>query len=823
QIGAVPGETCFHTCAGRDDTCPFCLAPKLWETNEPQQVEVEYRGTHYEGRWVPLTDDLYVHYIFDITERKRAEEELRKFKTISDRATYGAAISDMKGNLIYVNKAFAGMHGYTPDELAGKPLAIFHYGQQIGRINTLNEKLIREGNYSSEEVWHVKRDGSVFPALMNATVIEDDQTNSVFLSATAIDITELKVAEKALRDNEERFRLLYQKSPLGYQSLDENGNFIEVNSAWLELLGFERDEVIGHNFGEFLVPEEVGLFHKRFPKFKEVGETYGVQFTMVRKNKSRRIVEINGKVGYDKQENFVQTHCVLQDITERKQAEELLRKSEAELSTIYQNAPIIMLLIDEDCHVVKTNQAAQENAEIHHSQVNEFRCGDVLQCINRLKDPAGCGYSHDCEHCVLRNTIIDTFATKSTHYRVEAPVQINIDGQSVNFYYLVSTSLIKISEKSLVLVCIEDVTERKQAEESLKTQQFYLSKAQEIGSIGTWNLNIEKNILTWTDENYRIFGVPIGTELTYEIFINCVHPEDREYVDKKWMAALKNEPYDIEHRLIVDGKVKWVRERAEVYFDNQGQCIRGLGVTQDITSRKMQEQKVLNFQQLLRSLVSQLEASEEQERMRLAAVLHDQIGQPLIFLKMKLEMMQGTMESVETEEQIAELIKMLPPLIQEVQELNFDLGCPTLHQFGLDAALKELLSEEIEQKYDLKTTFTSDMVTKAINPETEAILYRSIRELLFNTVKHAQASLITVSITEQQDRIHIYVTDDGIGFDTTSLSSVMRKKGSYGLFSIQERLNYMGGNIDINSKVGHGTQITLWAPILQDPAQGDGT
>ena len=77
KVGAVPGKTCYQTCAARDDSCPFCLAPEMWDTNEPKQIEVEYNGTYYEGIWVPLTDDLYVHYIFDITERKQSEYLLK--------------------------------------------------------------------------------------------------------------------------------------------------------------------------------------------------------------------------------------------------------------------------------------------------------------------------------------------------------------------------------------------------------------------------------------------------------------------------------------------------------------------------------------------------------------------------------------------------------------------------------------------------------------------------------------------------------------------------------------------------------------------------
>ena len=125
--------------------------------------------------------------------------------------------------------------------------------------------------------------------------------------------------------------------------------------------------------------------------------------------------------------------------------------------------------------------------------------------------------------------------------------------------------------------------------------QYYLSKAQELGNIGTWELDIKKNILIWTDENYRIFGVPPGTEMNYEIFLNCVHPDDREYVNEAWSAGLNKEPYDIEHRLIVNGEVKWVREKADIEFDPEGNPVIAIGFTQDITDRKKAEEEIIKL------------------------------------------------------------------------------------------------------------------------------------------------------------------------------------------------------------------------------------
>jgi len=103
---------------------------------------------------------------------------------------------------------------------------------------------------------------------------------------------------------------------------------------------------------------------------------------------------------------------------------------------------------------------------------------------------------------------------------------------------------------------------RARAEGTLRKNWEDLDCAQAVGNIGSWRLDVLKNELTWSDENHRIFGIPKGIPLTYETFLSTVHPDDREYVDKKWKAGLAGEPYDIEHRIIADGMIKWVREKA---------------------------------------------------------------------------------------------------------------------------------------------------------------------------------------------------------------------------------------------------------------------
>ncbi len=148
-----------------------------------------------------------------------------------------------------------------------------------------------------------------------------------------------------------------------------------------------------------------------------------------------------------------------------------------------------------------------------------------------------------------------------------------------------------------------NVTARKQMEESLRLSQADLNRAQAVAHIGSWRMDVRKNELLWSEENHRIFGIPEGTAKTYETFLSTIHPNDVLLVDRKWQEALRGEPYDVEHRIIVGGKVKWVREKAELEFDGKGGLLGGFGTTQDVTERKTREEEIYRLNRTLKALI----------------------------------------------------------------------------------------------------------------------------------------------------------------------------------------------------------------------------
>ncbi len=134
-----------------------------------------------------------------------------------------------------------------------------------------------------------------------------------------------------------------------------------------------------------------------------------------------------------------------------------------------------------------------------------------------------------------------------------------------------------------------DITAQKLAEEALERNEAHLNHAQEVARVGSWDLDLVTARLHWSDEVCRIFGVTGGAPLDYDAFLESVHEEDRDFVDRSWRDALKGAPYDIEHRIRVHDAIRWVREKAEVEFDEQGQAVRGIGIVQDITALREAE------------------------------------------------------------------------------------------------------------------------------------------------------------------------------------------------------------------------------------------
>lgn len=237
--------------------------------------------------------------------------------------------------------------------------------------------------------------------------------------------------------------------------------------------------------------------------------------------------------------------------------------------------------------------------------------------------------------------------------------------------------------------------------------------------------------------------------------------------------------------------------------------------SRDITSRKRAEQKLLSYQGQLRSLASRLSQAEEETRRSIATGLHEQIGQNLSVIKLKLGALMLSAESPEAKEQLKYLDELLAATLKETRTLTFELSPPILYDIGLEASLK-WVAEQFQSRNKIVCRVIDDGEEKPIDEDLRGVLFRSVQEALINIMKYAQAGEVSISIKRADSEIKIEIVDDGIGFNVDRLEGTNGQTSGFGIFSIRERLDLLGGCLEVVSNPGKGTKLTMTGPLMID-------
>ncbi|MEW6514265.1 MAG: PAS domain-containing protein [Pseudomonadota bacterium] len=394
-----------------------------------------------------------------------------------------------------------------------------------------------------------------------------------------------------------------------------------------------------------------------------------------------------------------------------------------------------------------------------------------------------------------------------------------------------------------VLGVARDITARKQAEESLKahqeqlemllaertrdlqSSQYQLTAAQTIAHVGSWQLDIASNVLTWSDETYRIFGIPPGTPITLADFIGRIHPDDREKVSQAWTEAMTGKPYDIRHRLIVGDALKWVREQAQVIFDASGRAISGFGAVQDITELQQAElatQAALDEAQRLAQAKSDFLANMSHEiRTPMNAILG---------LTHLLRKESVSARAAERLDKIDAAGRHLLALINDILDISkIESGKFTLEaqSFSLHAVLDQVISMVVEpaRAKGLTLSVETDHAPDALCGDAMR-LRQALLNYAGNAVKFTQGGNITLRARRRDERdgrvlIRFEVQDTGIGVQPEAVdrlfkpfeqadTSTTRKFGGTGLgLAITQHIaQLMGGEAGVESQPGQGS--TFW-------------
>ncbi|MCF8088898.1 MAG: PAS domain S-box protein [Desulfotignum sp.] len=484
-----------------------------YEELEKRIQKLEKKNTRLEkqdGRYIGS-----MGIVSDITERRRTEEENRRFRMIADIAVYGKAIADLQGNLLYVNPFFANIHGYEPEQLMGKHFHLFHNQEQLKEVNRLMAYMMRDGHFAPTTVWHCHQDGTKFPMLMSGVLLRDRSDKPQGIAVSAIDIT-------ASHQAEQNFQMLFHKMLDGFALheiiCDDSGTpvdyrFLDINPAFERMTGLKAASVKGRTVKDVLPNTEISWI-------KTYGEVALSGAPVTFENHSAEIGKHFQVTAFCPAPG--QFACIFQDITERKQAEELNRKNAERvkmqrnlIAQLTFNDSIINSSIDDalkilTCKLAATlqvdrvsvwllseNETRLKRLVLHdaqtgpHSQLDDLNTGDIPSYFEALRKNSLID-ADDAQNDTRTQELTD-------HYLIPLKISslldsaIQQDGRLIGVLSAEHRGPIRQwhTDEESFLSAVANLTaqlfantERKQAEAEREKLQAQLSQAQKLESVG---------------------------------------------------------------------------------------------------------------------------------------------------------------------------------------------------------------------------------------------------------------------------------------------------------------------------------------------------
>ncbi len=639
--------------------------------------------------------------------------------------------------------------------------------------------------------------------------------------------------EKALRASEEGLRAerdfvdaVVEAAGSIIVVMDRDGKIVRFNHAAEEITGFSFAELQGQPIWEYLIPEEIrddveGVFNN-LTAGNIVG-SYENEWLM--KDGSRRLFHWRNTVLQDTDGKVTFVVSQGYDITDirktqralalhKDKLEHLVKERTAELEeitaynrTLFETSPIGLVLCDMDGRLVDVNPAYLGIIGYDESEAKTLSYWDITP------------HDYEQEEALQLQALQESGRygpyEKEYLHKSGKRVPVRLNGQ-----------LIEQHGRQYIWSSVEDISQRKRMEDALRESEANLAQAQTIAHLGSWHLDILNDQLNWSKETYHIFGMEVDSPVSLGNFVAALHREDTDRVLDAWDAAQLGAPYDIEHRIIVDGKEKWVRERAEIHLNDQGEAISALGTVQDISSLKLAEhatQAALAEAQRLAKVRSDFVANMSHE-----------IRTPLNGVLGLAKMGERGVTAEKAQEIFARINLSGRHLLQVVNDIldfsKIEAGKLVIENRPLDliASVDRAASLVKSQVQDKGLSFHLDFADGLpLWVKSDALrLEQILLNLLSNAVKFTQQGEIRLTVEAQNQTLLFRVSDSGVGMAESQLaqlfqpfeqadSSTTRRFGGTGLgLSISINLaRMMGGDIQVTSCLGSGSEFILHLPL----------
>jgi PAS domain S-box-containing protein len=658
----------------------------------------------------------------------------------------------------------------------------------------------------------IRPDGTVRWIYNKALPYFDEHGKLLRYIGATLDITERKEAGAALRESEERLRLLGDNLPESavYQYVQEPDgrvHFLYFSEGIERLNGIKVQDVLhdvavlhdqilpeyfpGLEAAEARSARELSDFDMEVPMRQPDGQVRWMRLH----SRPRRLP--NGRIIWD----GVQT-----DVTERRRAEAALRESEAKYRNLFENMTEevhFWQLVRDDSGAIKTWRLMDANPP-------------TLKTWGRTRLDEIEGKTTD-----------EIFGPGATDHYLPVVQKIMTEGVPYAFddYFPNLDKYFRFTSVPLgdyFITTGADITSIKKAEQAIRESRDDLDRAQAVAHTGSWRLEVRKNELTWSEENHRIFGIPPGRQMTYETFLGTVHPEDREYVDRKWQAGLRGEPYDIEHRIVVDGTIKWVRERAELEFDQEGRLLGGFGTTQDITERKRAEEALRESSAELARAVAELEETNAEMERFTYMISHD-LKSPLVTISTFLGFLEedlgrGNADRIDKDMNFmrtaADKMALLLSELLELSRLGRVANPPQ------EVTFRELVQESLLAvagpiaAQGVEVQVSGEDITLFGDRPRLVEIWQNLVENAVKFMGEQAGPRLTIGLERQADDTRFFVCDNGIGIDPLYQERI---------FGIFEKLDPKGGGTGIGlavvKRIAELYQGKIWVESA-GPGQG---
>jgi PAS domain S-box-containing protein len=490
-----------------------------------------------------------------------------------------------------------------------------------------------------------------------------------------------------------------------------------------------------------------------------------------------------------------------EDLVERKKAERALRRAEANLRSIFENAAEGIYQSTAEGRFIVVNPALAQMAGY----------GGPVEMVEAIKDIRTDFYV-DRERRIAFETAL---ATQTEVRGLESQIRRS-DGDVI---WILENARAIPNDKGIFEHyegIIQDITDRKRGEEALRTSQELLNKT--FASLLDALLIVHAGDRTIRDCNpatRQLFGYTRDELLGKPTRILHVDDAAYEELEIKAFTAFKDKGFlhlPTFHMKRKSGEV-FVCEMALMPLHGEDGAITSwVAVIRDITEQRRTEAKLEQSRRKLRALAAELTLLEERERRVIATQLHDQLGAVLAMGKVKLATLLKATAGTPFAAPLEEIHTLVGEAVDETRSLTWELSPPVLYQLGLGAAI-EWLCEETEKRNKLTVRFTQEGEPVELSDELRFLVFSAARELLLNVVKHAEAGKVTIRLRWTERALESQVQDDGKGFDVAGVEALRDARKSFGLFNIQERVAELGGRVDIMSSPGAGSAVSLMLPF----------